>query len=199
MQRGLSATATDITWKGTSRSPTVSVSDSAGADRTSVAIFVFKESELSAGGTSFTVTFGATAFDVSVVAETVGDVDQATTVRTSGSSTNVMVAGNTADVAQTVTVGDYQVACITCRNGINGRLVPQHSWTEDLDANSGDNDGAFGASWIVATGTSSPFMWHDNNGTETASYSMVSLALIPFAGGSSIAAISSNYRMFGVR
>src|SRR6478609_1215669 len=66
---------TRVDWRGITRSPLVAIQ---GGDSGAVAIFVFKESELASGSTTFLCSDGAaTAFDCYVF--TLGDRDQSAT------------------------------------------------------------------------------------------------------------------------
>ena len=146
-----SVTLTNISYNGNTRTPTIQQTDSAGGDRDTAAICVFKESELPAGSTVATATWSATPTVSRIICFTVQDADQSTTVRGSNGNYNI---GNTVTTTQTVTVGDLLIGGLAHRGAAGtNTLAFNGSWTESYDADNGDG-GQFGAGYHVATGTS---------------------------------------------
>jgi hypothetical protein len=141
---------------------------------------VFKESELPAGSQNATATWSGSTDDSNIFCFTIGDVDQTTTVRTSGSSVGLTVSNQTGSIAQTVTVGDFQLAVVALRNNVGTLMVPLNSFTESFDMDSGIADGAHGAGYKVAVGTSSPVQWSETSGGGDDGYALATIALIQF-------------------
>lgn len=178
---GTGQTLTNIVWNGVTRTPTVTIADSAYGDRDGVGVCIFKESELPAGASTATATWSGTPGDISIFCFTVENVDQTTTVRTSGSVAGLTDgSGYTASIDQTVTAGDLQLGVFAGRQNAYLYLVPQNLWVEDFDVvSTGGNGACFGVGHKTVNKAASPCRWRHTDGGASMDYALATVALIP--------------------
>jgi hypothetical protein len=166
-----------ITYNGTVRTPTVSISD---ANFETAHVCIFKQSELPAGASAVTTTYtGGTPAGRRVVAYTVRDADQSTTVRNSASNSGVGQTSTTSHAG--LTIGDLLIGGDAHRSGGGGGATINNGWTlvDGVDINGGDSWSGF----HITTGTTDGI---NITSTGTDDWAAVSVALIEFNASATI-------------
>lgn len=187
IKAGVAATITNGNYKSVTRSPVVTTGDSVNSpnDRLGVGWMIFTEAEIAAGGgAAFTITWTESQ-PSRVIAYTVQDADQASSVADSdvGSGLGTDGVAVTA-ISLTGLAADMLCLGVTALRSEAG-VAQQNGWTEDTDAaiDPGGNEGRYSTAHFTATGTTCAYSIAPD-GLDS-SYAIAALAIKPVTAGAS--------------
>lgn len=174
-------TLTSITYNSIVRSPTIFVADNGSATpRVAVGICIFKEAELSASAQTMSTQWTAAPADSQITAITLGGVDQAVTVRTTGSgTTNGTTSTAVAAALSGMSVGDFELGALNERSNVSTHTL-NNGWTL-LDRRVSSNGASYDSDYQPSASGSSDTYSITLSGLSD--WSAVAMALIPSAAG----------------